>query len=209
MKKTLVTALSAALVAGVVAAEETNAPAAKPDDRPSITTRSGTTYERCKVRRVEPDGLNVFHSKGIAKIPFTDLPKEYQKKYGYDPKQASEYSRQKAEARRHAAARQEAERQRRQLAATRAEFLKSVKEDGVSCVGKIMWIKGDEMILYDDPVDPDKVAYVYGAPKYRENEDVFVGVLYPAGTYTGPRYRGSVPAYGTSPEKAVEFMMKE
>jgi hypothetical protein len=38
---------------------------------------------------------------------------------------------------------------------------------------------------------------------------MFIGVLYPAGSYTGPRYRGTIPAYATSAEKALEYMMKQ
>jgi hypothetical protein len=55
------------------------------DERPDITTLNGTTYIRCKISRVEPDGISVFHSKGISKIPFPDLPEEMQKQYNYDP----------------------------------------------------------------------------------------------------------------------------
>ena len=94
MLKALVIALPMLLSSAAFGAEQTNAPApatVSTNARPDITTRSGVTYLRCKVTRVDPNGINVFHSKGIAKIPFTDLPDQYQEKYGYDPERAAAY----------------------------------------------------------------------------------------------------------------------
>jgi formylglycine-generating enzyme required for sulfatase activity len=59
----------------------------------TITTTKGLTYKNCKLQRVEPDGVTFFHSAGIAKIPFTELPPEYATKYGYDPQNAARFSR--------------------------------------------------------------------------------------------------------------------
>ena len=127
MHKILILVLFAA-IGNVAASTNTNSVvAAKPpkDARPNITTTRGITYERCKIRRVEPDGISVMHSKGIAKIPLYELPEEYQEKYGYDPKQASNYSRNMAEARRRAAARRH--KQQQEVAAS-AESKRKVKE---------------------------------------------------------------------------------
>lgn len=63
------------------------------DDGFDITTKAGITYKKCKIVRVESDGITFFHTKGVAKIPFPDLPKEYSDIFNYDPKQADEYSR--------------------------------------------------------------------------------------------------------------------
>jgi len=90
---TVYAASAVVLLAGLVFGE-TNTPATPPsplDNRVIITTVSGVTYSNCTVRRVEPDGINVFYSKGIAKIPFTDLPESYREKYGYDPEKATAY----------------------------------------------------------------------------------------------------------------------
>ena len=57
-----------------------------------IATLSGTKYQRVTITRVEPDGISISHSDGIAKIPFTDLSQELRTKYGYDPKKAAAYS---------------------------------------------------------------------------------------------------------------------
>jgi hypothetical protein len=61
----------------------------------SITTISGITYYDCTVNQIDPDGVRVLHSKGAAKIPFSDLEESYRKKYNYDPKKADLYIQQK------------------------------------------------------------------------------------------------------------------
>jgi hypothetical protein len=48
-----------------------------------LTTLKGQTYKKATVTRVEPDGIVVRHRVGVTKIPFSDLPKEWQEKYGY------------------------------------------------------------------------------------------------------------------------------
>ena len=61
--------------------------------RVDITTESGITYQDCKITRVEPNGISVSHAKGIAKIPFTDLPEEFRTRYNYSPTNAAAYTR--------------------------------------------------------------------------------------------------------------------
>ncbi|MCO5045345.1 MAG: hypothetical protein M9935_08740 [Kiritimatiellae bacterium] len=58
----------------------------------TITTRKGTTYENCRLLRVEPDGISYAHSRGIAKLLFSELPPEFAKRYGYNPQAARDYS---------------------------------------------------------------------------------------------------------------------
>lgn len=50
----------------------------------SLKTELGKSYVGCKVLKVDPDGLTVSHSQGIAKIAFTELSQAVQKKHGYD-----------------------------------------------------------------------------------------------------------------------------
>jgi hypothetical protein len=52
-------------------------------------TTKGQEYKDANVSRVEPDGIVIKFSGGIVKIPFTELPPEIQRKYGYDPKPSS------------------------------------------------------------------------------------------------------------------------
>jgi hypothetical protein len=75
------TALSifAALFASVALAED-------------FKTIEGKEYKNVRVSRVEPDGIVITFSGGIVKLPFTELPPEAQKKYGYDSSAAAAYS---------------------------------------------------------------------------------------------------------------------
>lgn len=61
-------------------------------DTSTITTTTGMKYERCTITRVEPDGLSILHSRGAAKIAFTQLPSVYATRYGYDPAKATQYT---------------------------------------------------------------------------------------------------------------------
>jgi hypothetical protein len=47
-------------------------------------TTDGKEYKNAKVNRVEPDGIVITRSAGVAKIPFTDLPRDVQERFGYD-----------------------------------------------------------------------------------------------------------------------------
>ncbi len=51
----------------------------------------GTQYNGVKVTRAEPDGLVITTAHGVIKLFFTDLPKEVQEKYHYDPKKAEAF----------------------------------------------------------------------------------------------------------------------
>jgi hypothetical protein len=56
-----------------------------------FTLKDGTQYKGIQVTRTEPDGLVVTTANGIVKLFFTDLPKEVQEKYHYDPKKAEAF----------------------------------------------------------------------------------------------------------------------
>lgn len=56
-----------------------------------FTLDDGTEYKAVKVTRAEPDGLVVTTASGITKLFFSDLPKEVQGKYHYDPKKAEAF----------------------------------------------------------------------------------------------------------------------
>jgi hypothetical protein len=56
-----------------------------------FTLVDGTEYKGVKVSRAEPDGLVVTTAHGVIKLFFTDLPKEVQEKYHYDPKKAEAF----------------------------------------------------------------------------------------------------------------------
>ena len=56
-----------------------------------IKTLDGKEYKGVTVSRTEPDGIVVVTDSGIEKIPFSNLPRDVQKKYGYDPAKAALY----------------------------------------------------------------------------------------------------------------------
>jgi hypothetical protein len=55
-------------------------------------TVSGKEYKDVTVSRVEPDGLVLMSKSGISKVYFTELPKDVQERFGYDPQKAADYS---------------------------------------------------------------------------------------------------------------------
>lgn len=66
----------------------------------SLTNLAGTVFHEVKVIRIEPDGINIDHSGGLAKIFFRELPRDIQLKYGYDPEAAAQHRQRALEARR-------------------------------------------------------------------------------------------------------------
>lgn len=83
--KTLMSYVISALLCSIVSADD-------------FKTVDGKEYKNVTLSRVEPDGLVVFASYGIIKIPFTDLSPEIQKKYGYDAKAATDFQQRQYEA---------------------------------------------------------------------------------------------------------------
>jgi hypothetical protein len=55
-------------------------------------TIDGKEYKNVTVSRVEPDGIVLSSSSGISKVYFTELPKEVQERFHYDPAKAAPYS---------------------------------------------------------------------------------------------------------------------
>ena len=55
-------------------------------------TTNGKEYKNATVSRVEPDGIIVRSKSGISKIYFSELPKEVQQRFNYDPDKAAAYS---------------------------------------------------------------------------------------------------------------------
>src|SRR6184192_4549250 len=66
---------------------------AQADDFKTVT---GKEYKDAPVSRVEPDGIVVTSKAGISKIYFTELPKDVQQRFGYDPQRAANYSAQQS-----------------------------------------------------------------------------------------------------------------
>jgi hypothetical protein len=54
-------------------------------------TIDGQEYKGATVTRVEPDGIVLTTSSGISKVYFTELPKDVQEQFHYDPAKAAAY----------------------------------------------------------------------------------------------------------------------
>jgi hypothetical protein len=63
------------------------------DDFKTVT---GKEYKNATVSRVEPDGVVLTNKAGISKVYFTELPKDVQERFGYDPQRAADYSAQQS-----------------------------------------------------------------------------------------------------------------
>ena len=59
-------------------------------------TIEGKEYKNVTVSRIEPDGIVLITSSGISKVYFTELPKEVQERFHYDPAKASAYAAEQA-----------------------------------------------------------------------------------------------------------------
>jgi hypothetical protein len=65
----------------------------------TIETAQGKTYERCKIMKRDPDGVSFSHSKGVAKVLFSDLSEPMRNALGYDAFKADAYEKEQAESR--------------------------------------------------------------------------------------------------------------
>ncbi len=59
-------------------------------------TLNGKEYKDATISRVEPDGIVLTNKLGVSKVYFTDLPKDIQVRFGYDPQKATAYSGERA-----------------------------------------------------------------------------------------------------------------
>lgn len=55
-------------------------------------TINGKEYKNVTVSRVEPDGIIVKTKSGISKVYFSELPKEVQERFNYNPEKSAAYS---------------------------------------------------------------------------------------------------------------------
>ena len=69
----------------------------------TIETAQGKTYVGCKILKRDPDGISFSHSKGVAKVLFSDLSEPMRNSLGYDAIKADAYEKEQAEARKEAA----------------------------------------------------------------------------------------------------------
>ena len=56
-----------------------------------MKTLRGKPYTDCKVLKVDPDGLFFRHSRGMAKLSFSDLPEDIRNRFDYDSEEADKF----------------------------------------------------------------------------------------------------------------------
>jgi hypothetical protein len=59
-------------------------------------TLTGKEYKDVTVSRVEPDGIVLTSKAGISKVYFTELPKDVQERFAYNPQKSADYSAQQS-----------------------------------------------------------------------------------------------------------------
>jgi len=107
--------ISAILIAGVVCALGTAAYAAD-DSKPAthtVTLRSGKVLQDAYILDKKPNGITVAYKDGAMFIPFSDMPLDYQQKFGYDPIKSARYERKLYEQKK-AAEKEEEDRQKKE-----------------------------------------------------------------------------------------------
>ena len=62
----------------------------------NFKTLAGKEYKDVTVSRVEPDGIVLTGKAGISKVYFTELPRDVQERFSYDPQKAGDYSAQQS-----------------------------------------------------------------------------------------------------------------
>ncbi|WP_395743025.1 hypothetical protein [Prosthecobacter sp.] len=65
----------------------------------TIETLQGKVYERCKIIKRDPDGVSFSHSRGTAKVLFSDLSAPMRNALGFDAVKAEAYEKEQVEAR--------------------------------------------------------------------------------------------------------------
>ena len=64
----------------------------------TIETLQGKSYVGCKILKRDPDGISFTHSKGMAKVLFSDLSEPMKNALGYDAAKADAYVKERKEA---------------------------------------------------------------------------------------------------------------
>ena len=72
-------------------------------DPTTIETTQGKTFQQCKILKRDPDGVSFSHSKGVAKVLYSDLSTSMRNSLGYDAIKADAYEKEHVEARKEAA----------------------------------------------------------------------------------------------------------
>ena len=102
--------IAAALLVGVASfAADSNKDSAKH----TVTLKSGKVLEDAYILDKKPNGITLAYKDGCMFVHFSDMPLEYQQKFGYDPIKSARYEK-KLDEQKKAAAKEEAEQKARE-----------------------------------------------------------------------------------------------
>ena len=96
----------------------------------TITLKSGKVLEDAYILDKKPNGITIAYDSGCMFIPFSDMPLEYQQKFGYDPIKSARYEKKLAEQKK-AADKEESERKAKEKK-RKADENKRYKDNRIS-----------------------------------------------------------------------------
>lgn len=184
--------LRASLASSQTPVAQTNSPVnSEPSQRVDIRTSSGEIYKNCKVTKAEPDGITIFHSKGVAKIPFANLSQDYQRQFNYNPSNSAAYAEAQAKQNAEAWKRIEKERveasildaiQRRRTQAAMDRWNSQDREKRrkeakprVSLAGPVSWQGGSRKVRIEENVIGYKPSSSSTRGREQKREETIIG----------------------------------
>jgi hypothetical protein len=110
-------------------------------------TTNGEEYKNAKISRVEPDGIVLKTKSGVTKVYFSELPKEVQERFHYDPAQSAQFkaAQQETVTQQNAAKQQEQQERQQQEQQRRAEAIKKN-------VRRVQEVEIDQPSFLDQPL---------------------------------------------------------
>ncbi len=197
MKTALLLALTIALFPSALMADD-------------IETLDGALYTNAKVTRIDPDGITIRWSAGIAKVPFESLSPELRDKYGYEPEKARQHKESLAAI----------ASERRKMVQQQATVNREIKETTSTGWYKVVSIHHDYAIMTEQYYFPDARTgrlvtrdpiMVHGLPRNLVDGSRWEGALFSAGIgrYTTVLGAGkTVKRYATTRNEAASLLMQ-
>jgi hypothetical protein len=179
---------------------------ARADD---FKTINGKEYKNVTVKRVESDGIVLASKSGIAKIYFTELPKEVQERFNYNPESAADIMKQADAALWNNRFAQGAELLNRIVseypaspqAKTVRELRSDVRDKGASQDAPLTASEAQKLRSVMDALANIKKAYRTATPEKREAMETLLGVENLRDADTG---LSSVPSSGANLQSAAQ-----
>ena len=141
-------------------------------------TINGKEYKNVTVSRVEPDGLIVKTKSGISKVYFSELPKEVQERFNYNPGKADAYSAEQN------AALQQAQKQQQEEQARKQQQEAIVRDQNERAAKKEAAIANGEVFI---GMTAEECIRAWGSPEKVNTTDTARGHhsqwVYPGGRY--------------------------